>query len=285
MTTISEYFYRDHLGKTQLIHEVPVTRPEDGSRSGTITAQLKLDYDTNAAFISYYVPDIPGGVDYVQLLNSIPQVARMNQLVDATNTVGDDVRNIKDLKFTGLVYIYSEIPVPPAFREIVTAHGRKTGCILKFRSENYVQERIKTEKALAFISHDSRDKAEIAEPLVHRLQYLKRTVWYDRYALKVGDSLRESIESGLKECRKCILILTPNFLNNNGWTKVEYDSIFTRELIENQKSILPIWHNVTQKDVYKYSPVLANTVALNFSAGVDNVARDLARAIDGGAQG
>jgi hypothetical protein len=38
------------------------------------------------------------------------------------------------------------------------------------------------------------------------------TVWYDEFSLKVGDSLRESIEKGIKECKKCILILTQNYL-------------------------------------------------------------------------
>jgi hypothetical protein len=57
-------------------------------------------------------------------------------------------------------------------------------------------------------------------------------VWYDQFSLRVGDSLRESVEAGLKECHKCILVLTPNFLSNKGWAKHEYSSIFTREIVE-----------------------------------------------------
>lgn len=34
---------------------------------------------------------------------------------------------------------------------------------------------------------------------------------YHEFSLKVGDKLRESIEKGLKDCRKCILVLSPNF--------------------------------------------------------------------------
>jgi TIR domain len=56
-------------------------------------------------------------------------------------------------------------------------------------------------------------------------------VWYDEFALKIGDNLRDSIERGLKECRKCVLVLSPNFLTNGGWTKKEFDSIFTREIL------------------------------------------------------
>jgi len=151
---------------------------------------------------------------------------------------------------------------------------------LTFRSVEYMNERNKYEKPLAFISHDSRDKKEIAEPLALQLLKMMCPVWFDQYSLRVGDSLRGSIEKGLQECPKCILILTPNFLNNNGWTKVEYDSIFTRELVERQRVILPVWHNVTPADVYKYSPILADRFGAQWSEGVEETARKLLLAIE-----
>jgi len=80
--------------------------------------------------------------------------------------------------------------------------------------------------------------------------------------LKIGDHLRESIEKGIKEAKKCILIITPNFLSNSGWTKVEFNSIFTREILFQQQIVLPIWYKVSKFDVYDYSPNLANKVAL-----------------------
>ena len=58
------------------------------------------------------------------------------------------------------------------------------------------------------------------------------------------------------------MILTPNFLNNPGWGKKEFDSIFTREMIYEEKVILPIWYGVTKKEIYEYSPALADTLAL-----------------------
>jgi IstB-like ATP binding protein len=85
--------------------------------------------------------------------------------------------------------------------------------------------------------------------------------------LKVGDNLRDSIERGLKETRKCILILSPHFLSNTGWTKVKFDSVFTREIMEGSGVVLPIWHNVSAKEVHEYSPSLANKKALEWSIG------------------
>lgn len=105
-------------------------------------------------------------------------------------------------------------------------------------------------------------------------------VWYDQFSLRVGDSLRESIERGIRECHRCILILTPNFLSNDGWSKREYDSIFTREIVEKRNVILPVWDEISTKDVYRFSPILADRVAVQWSLGVEEVARRLVRSID-----
>lgn len=104
-------------------------------------------------------------------------------------------------------------------------------------------------------------------------------VWYDEFSLKVGDRLRESIERGLKEASKCILVLTPNFLSNGGWTKTEFNSIFTRELIEKNDVILPVWAGVTKEQVYEYCPMLADRVGAQWSKGRDDVIRLLHRAL------
>jgi len=113
-----------------------------------------------------------------------------------------------------------------------------------------------------------------------QLQKYMCPVWYDEYSLKVGHSLREQIEKGLKECKKCILILTPNYLSNEGWGKREFDSVFTREMIEKQNVVLPVWNNVSPADIYEYSPSLADRVALQWNTGVEEVARKLKQAIE-----
>jgi len=105
---------------------------------------------------------------------------------------------------------------------------------------------------LAFISHDSRDKEMFVRELAYELIKNHCMVWYDEFSLKVGDSLRVSIEKGLQEAKKCILVLSPNFLSNEGWGLAEFDSIFSREILEKKNVILPVWLNVTVKDVYKY---------------------------------
>ncbi len=104
-------------------------------------------------------------------------------------------------------------------------------------------------------------------------------VWYDEFSLPVGSKLRESIENGIKISKKCILIITKNFINNNGWTKVEFDSIFTKEIIKKDNVVLPIWYDITREEVYEYSSWLANITALYWDDGENKVINELYKEI------
>jgi hypothetical protein len=119
----------------------------------------------------------------------------------------------------------------------------------------------------------------LVRALAIELSGLMCPVWYDEFSLQVGDSLRTTIEKGLKETKKCVLVLSPSFLSNGGWGKAEFDSVFTREILQGTNVILPVWHNVTVREVYEYSPRLADKVALMSSIGVAELARKLSNAI------
>ena len=55
--------------------------------------------------------------------------------------------------------------------------------------------------------------------------------------------------------------------------------MFTRELIEKQDVILPVWSGVTREQVFSYSPTLADRFAVNWADGQDEVVRRLRQAI------
>jgi hypothetical protein len=118
--------------------------------------------------------------------------------------------------------------------------AQQAGIAVVIRSSICAQERSRFEKPLAFISHDWHDKADIARPIAIGLSKMRCPVWYDEYSLKVGASLRGSIEKGLKESKKCVLVLSANFLSNTGWTKTEFDSVFTRQILEGSDVVLPV---------------------------------------------
>jgi hypothetical protein len=280
MASLHEYFIKDGSSNLTTHRVWPITNA-GGSKLGEITARLHLDFEAYAKFVSFYIPAMDGvECPEVLALNEVPGIMKWPDEVIVKAGVGSEATDGRDVVFTGRIYLYSERPVPEEQMKRLIAESKERGHSLVFRSTGYVTERNKWEKPRAFISHDSRDKAAIAEPLALQLLKLMCPVWYDDFTLKVGDSLRGSIEQGLKECPKCIVVLTPHFLSNEGWSRREYDSIFTRELVEQKQVILPIWDGVSAEDVYKYSPILADRVGVPWSKGVEEVARRLLRAMD-----
>jgi hypothetical protein len=161
-----------------------------------------------------------------------------------------------------------------------SAHAAALDNLRKQSISRSTQERRRV-RPEAFICHDSRDKQRIARPLVERLSRMTCAVWHDEESLRVGDSLRESIERGLKQSRRCILVLTPRFLNNRGWTKTEFNSVFSRELLQRKEIILPVWAGVTSEELFDYCPSLLDRVGVHWKRGVDEVARELYRKIRG----
>jgi len=112
----------------------------------------------------------------------------------------------------------------------------------------------------AFISHASEDKDKVARPLANALTRLGFRVWYDEFELKVGDSLRQTIDKGLINSRYGIVILSPSFFAKN-WPQYELNGLTSRE-IAGEKVILPVWYKITKVDLLAYSPNLADKVAV-----------------------
>ncbi len=283
MATLKEYYKKDQ-NKTFCINKDVFIKDKFGNVLLNIPTRLHVDFEPNAIYISFYIPhttkvDCPARI----VLNSIDEILSWrNDIYMEGGMPGEDPMKITEMTFSGRIFIYSEDPIRENDKRYIFQRAKELGQSIKFREQQYAQERSALEKPLAFISHDLRDKGEIAGPLALQLQKLLCPVWYDEYSLKVGDSLRGQIEKGLKECKKCILILTNNYLSNYGWGKKEFDSVFTREMIEKDNVVLPVWYNVSPEDIYQYSPSLADRYALKWSDGVEEVARKLKYAIENG---
>jgi TIR domain len=199
----------------------------------------------------------------------------------AARFFGDsDWINFTELKGSTRIFIYSETELDAEQSAELKTVARKNGHDLQFRSVTHAARRSQFEKPLAFISHDSRDK-QIARAIALQLQKWMCPVWYDEFSLKVGDKLRDSIEAGLKTCKKCVLVLSPNFFANAGWTKREFDSIFTREILEQARLVLPVWVGVGKEEVYDYSPSLLDVKGILWDLGEEEVCRQLPQTIMG----
>jgi recombination protein RecA len=121
-----------------------------------------------------------------------------------------------------------------------------------------------------FISHAGEDKTSIARPLATLLGKKGLKVWYDEFALTLGDSLRRSIDQGLRGSKYGLIILSPSFFQKE-WPQKELDGLTARE-IDGAKVILPIWHDIDRQMVLKYSPVLADRLAVSTKDGLEAVA-------------
>ena len=111
-----------------------------------------------------------------------------------------------------------------------------------------------------FVSHAWEDKETVAKPLADALIAKGAKVWLDKYAMQVGDSLRQSIDDGLVHSRYGIVVLSEIYFKKF-WTGKELNGLFAKQE-EGRKVILPVWHNVSKDTVKQYSPILADMVAL-----------------------
>jgi hypothetical protein len=120
-----------------------------------------------------------------------------------------------------------------------------------------------------FISHASEDKDDFVRRLAHGLEEKGLKVWFDEFTLTVGDSLRRSIDDGLSRSRFGIVVISPAFLRKD-WPQRELDGLVARE-IRGVKVILPVWHNITADLIRKYSPTLADRLAVSSASGLGHV--------------
>jgi hypothetical protein len=281
MATLREYFAKDFNRLLNVFAQHEATNRTTG-KTVALPVRVHMDFDACAKFVSIYVPD---GIDPASITtfyaNDILQALKIADSVEVQVGFVHEPLHTKspDLVFTGRLFVYAEREPAEESLALLKEYCQQKGLSLVFRSTSYRNERNLHEHPLAFISHDSRDKKEVAEPIAIGLQTRMCPVWYDEYSLKVGDSLRESIERGIKDARTCIVVLSQNFFSNNGWTKAEFDSIYTREIIEKKRVMLPVWHGVDQRQVYDYSLRLADRFGVNTALGIDAVVEKLHRAI------
>lgn len=112
-----------------------------------------------------------------------------------------------------------------------------------------------------FISHASEDKDAFVRPLAVALQTLGLSVWYDEVSLKLGDSISRSIDKGLAGSVYGVVVVSPAFIGKK-WPEYELRGLVSREAAED-KVILPIWHGVTREQVVRFSPTLADKLAID----------------------
>lgn len=131
------------------------------------------------------------------------------------------------------------------------------------RMQNVMRNHAITEAEYdVFVSHAWEDKESFVNEFVDALMKRELKVWWDKQNMVWGDSMRERMDEGLKHSRLGIVILSPDYIaDGKYWTKAELNALFQLESMHG-KTILPIWHNLSKKEVVEFSPLIADKLAL-----------------------
>jgi hypothetical protein len=129
-----------------------------------------------------------------------------------------------------------------------------------------------------FISHASEDKDSVVRPLAHRLRELDLVVWYDEFELRIGDSLRRKIDTGIANAHFGIVVLSKPFFAK-GWPAYELDGLVTMS-VSGRQALLPLWHEISKDEVVSASPSLADKLALRTADyTIDEIATEIAAVV------
>ncbi len=113
-----------------------------------------------------------------------------------------------------------------------------------------------------FLSHANIDKAEIVDELYISLQKLGVKIFYDKMSLEWGDKWKDRILEGTKKAEFAIIVISENFFDRE-WTEKELYEFLNRQNQNGQKLILPIIHNISNDDLRRKYPAVADIQAID----------------------
>jgi len=96
-------------------------------------------------------------------------------------------------------------------------------------------ETVEPRGRLAFLSYTHEDAAT-AKQIAEQLVASGIDVWWDRWCMNSGDSLRQKIEEGLDNCTHFIVLLSPNSIEKP-WVKQEIDAALVNKLANKCKFV------------------------------------------------
>jgi len=129
-----------------------------------------------------------------------------------------------------------------------------------------------------FISHASDDKPSFVTPLCAELDRRLVSYWLDENELTAGDGLMQSIDAGLKTSRFGVVVLSKAFFAKS-WPSNELAALFSSQLRERKKRLIPVCHGMTHDEASSISPLLGDLISLSSGSGVEAVADDIVKAI------
>lgn len=105
-----------------------------------------------------------------------------------------------------------------------------------------------------FLSYAQIDGAEAGRELCEHLQSLGVRVWFDEVVLQPGVSQALQMDKGLAKAHCGVALLTPAYIAGRFWTERELGALLGK------KTLIPVLHGVTFKQVAEYSGILPDLV-------------------------
>lgn len=133
-----------------------------------------------------------------------------------------------------------------------------------------------------FISHADADKQAFVLPLAEALRERGYSVWFDTWAMRLGESISESISAGLANSRFGVVVLSKAFFAH-AWPKKELASLFALEGAGASR-IVPLWHELDHNDVLTQAPLLADRLAGRSDEGIPALVARIGRLLESDTQ-
>jgi hypothetical protein len=284
---LGEYFFKDREFTRFLTGHREVTLTRHRTDEVVAMATVRNHYDDVAAvqYVSVLMTgeelsfsEVSNFIGNMRVVLDMPRATEIRTSTPYTWDSALDSMALESLPFCNRVLLYVGIKLSEDQKDHIFGLASSQGLSILIRDATYAEYRTSVDKPLAFLSHDSGDK-EFVRNLASQMQRMLCTVWFDEFQLKPGDNMRESLDRGLRECGKCILILSPSYIDNKRWAAAEFNAAMTQHMGLGGGRVIPVLVGVSHEAIADYSPLLSSLYAASFDGDMEALASQLMRAV------
>jgi RES domain-containing protein len=131
-----------------------------------------------------------------------------------------------------------------------------------------------------FLCHAPEDRASVVVPLRDALFHLGVSCWVDFAEIKIGDSIIEKVDEGMRSADYVLVVISPAFLRQP-WTTQQLRSALHREAREGKKVVLPMVVNYPNEavDFSTSMPFAPDKHYYTWKGDADEAAFEITRAV------
>ncbi len=124
--------------------------------------------------------------------------------------------------------------------------------------------------ASIFLCHSSIDKPFV-EKLARDLKAIGVEVWFDKWEIKIGDTLLWKIDEGIQNHDYMGVVLSPESVSS-AWVKTEISSAWAKQMASQQNVVLPILYRTCAMPLFLQAIKYADFTA-DYQYGINELAK------------